>query len=58
MSTQRLHLLCDDDIVFEMIKAVIKSLIQYTVELQWLQHLWNHENIFEAVVVRADEYSS
>ena len=20
---------------------------EYTVELQWLEHLWNHENMFE-----------
>ena len=26
-----------------------------TVELQWLEHLWNHENMFETGVVRADE---
>ena len=24
-------------------------------ELQWLEHLWNHENMFEVGVVRADE---
>ena len=23
--------------------------------LQWLQHLWNHENMFETGVVRANE---
>ena len=28
---------------------------RYTVELQWLEHLWNHENIFETGVVRANE---
>ena len=27
----------------------------YTVELQWLQHLWNHENMFEIGVVQANE---
>ena len=27
----------------------------YTVELQWLEHLWNHENMFETRVVRANE---
>ena len=27
----------------------------FTVELQWLEHLWNHENIFETGVVRANE---
>ena len=26
-----------------------------TAELQWLKHLWNHENIFETGVVRASE---
>ena len=27
----------------------------YTVELQWLEHLWNHKNVFESGVVRANE---
>ena len=26
-----------------------------TVELPWLEHLWNHENMFETGVVRANE---
>ena len=26
-----------------------------TVELQWLEHLWNHENMFETGVFRANE---
>ena len=26
-----------------------------TVELQWLQHLWDLENLFETGVVRANE---
>ena len=26
-----------------------------TVELKWLEHLWNHENMFETGVVRANE---
>ena len=26
-----------------------------TVELQWLEHLWDHENKFETGVVRASE---
>ena len=26
-----------------------------TVELQWLEHLWNPENMFETGVVRANE---
>ena len=29
--------------------------VQYTVELQWLEHLWNHENMFDTRVVRANE---
>ena len=28
----------------------------YTVELQWLEHLWDHEIVFETEVVRANEY--
>ena len=28
-----------------------------TVELQWLEHLWDHENLFETGVVRAIEVS-
>ena len=27
--------------------------LPYTVELQWLEHRWNHENTFETGVVRA-----
>ena len=26
-----------------------------TVELQWREHLWDHENMFETEVVRANE---
>ena len=26
-----------------------------TVELQWLEQLWNHENMFETGVIRANE---
>ena len=29
--------------------------LPYTVELQWLEHLWNYENMFETGVVRANE---
>ena len=28
----------------------------YTVELQWLEHLWDHENMFEIGEIRANEY--
>ena len=27
-----------------------------TVELKWLEHLWNHDNMFETRVVRASEF--
>ena len=29
--------------------------VQNTVELQWLEHLWDHGNSFETWVVRATE---
>ena len=29
-----------------------------TVELQWLEHLWKHENMFDTGVVRANECES
>ena len=28
-----------------------------TVEPQWLEHLWNHENMFETGIVRANEFT-
>ena len=45
----------------EIIKVIMVDItlrlvpIQYTVELQWLKHLWDHENMFELGLVRADE---
>ena len=32
-----------------------RKLYSYTVELQWLEQLWNHKNIFETGEVRANE---
>ena len=32
-----------------------RSLLLNEVELQWLEHLWNHENMFKTEVVRANE---
>ena len=29
-----------------------------TVELQWLENLWNHENMFDTGAVRANECKS
>ena len=34
------------------------SLYLNTVELGWLEHLWNHVNMFETGVVRANECQS
>ena len=31
-----------------------RIILSNTVELQWLEHLWNNENMFEAGVVRAN----
>ena len=40
-------------------KLLIRSSSQcleiYTVELQWLKHLWDHEIMFETRVVRINE---
>ena len=36
-------------------KKLFKMVSENTVELQWLEHLWNHENMFETGVVRANE---
>ena len=33
-------------------------ILQNTVELQWLEHIWDHENVFETGVVRANECKS
>ena len=32
-----------------------KQNVENTVELQWLKHHWDHENLFETWVVRATE---
>ena len=36
-------------------KVKYSSHCQTTVELQWLEHLWNHVNMFETGLVRAKE---
>ena len=36
--------------------AILDAVRFNTVELQWLKHLWYHENMFETGVVRANEY--
>ena len=35
--------------------ATESILFSHTVELQWLEHLWNHGNMFETWVVQANE---
>ena len=38
------------------IRPVLSLLILHTtVELQWLEHFWDYENLFETGVVRASE---
>ena len=34
---------------------LLAHLSESTVELQWLEHLWDYENLFETGVVRANE---
>ena len=36
-------------------RVVSAHFILYTVKLQWLEHLWDHENTFETGVVRVNE---
>ena len=33
----------------------VMVLYEYTVEPQWIEHLWDHGNLFETWVVRATE---
>ena len=43
-------------VVYNVNSEIILIMVQhYTVELQWLRHLWNHENVFETGVVQATE---
>ena len=35
--------------------SINQSYTYHTVKLQWLEHLWNHENMFETGLVRANE---
>ena len=41
----------------EQYSVTFRKVIEYsnTVALQWLEHLWDHENKFETGVVRATE---
>ena len=51
------HNLASPDLTLTDISApmVSLSLLTCTVELQWLEHLWDHENMFETGVIRANE---
>ena len=33
----------------------LEYITEHTVELQWLEHLWDYENLFETGVVRVIE---
>ena len=37
-------------------REIVWYLGRNRVELQWLEDLWKHENMFETEVVRANEY--
>ena len=37
------------------LSRILKELLKNTVELQWLEHFWDHENMFETGVVQANE---
>ena len=37
------------------LEAVLHKTLLNTVELQWLERLWNHENMFETGVIRDNE---
>ena len=37
------------------VTGLVISVRLFMPELQWLEHLWDHENMFEAGVVRANE---
>ena len=43
------------NIIRSILRLLIVDLFPCAVELQWLDHLWNYENMFETVVVRANE---
>ena len=34
---------------------ILSSVFKFTAELQWLEHLWNPENMFETGAVQANE---
>ena len=36
-------------------KAILEYIYFGTIELKWLENLWNHENMFETGIVRANE---
>ena len=56
-----INILSSEQFCFETAQIVLLSVehvrtIQiYTVELKWLEHLWDHENMLETGVVRANE---
>ena len=53
------HLTVNEFLLFLYSEFVVRIIFTVTtVQLQWLEHLWNHVNMFETGVVRADECKS
>ena len=52
----RLLLLVCEDLSVTIFRKNSNQQANTTVELQWLEHLWDHEIVFETEVVRANEY--
>ena len=44
-----------DSVVFDQNLQFSKTGFSNTVELQWLEHLWDHKKLFEAWVVQVTE---
>ena len=49
---------CSRDFITEKRCHCAHRITLNTEELQWLKHLWNHENMFETGVAQANECSS
>ena len=46
---------CTESCFIVVLYIVYDSKNQCTAELQWLEHTWNHENMFKTEVVQANE---
>ena len=36
-------------------QTLASAMVRNTVELEWLEHLWDYENLFETAIVRANK---